>query len=283
MPPTQDGRHATDLCLSQSGLHPGVQRRRRAGRLQFGLPALRHEIRVSAPDDSQAPRPRPQGRPAAAARFTGSGGRGAEAAKPGARRSGPRVRQVARRARRPAPVPLARPVAATTRVAPPPLPPEAGRRAALPPPAAAPAVPMAVPLAPAPPPPRRRWPSRLAVRRAAPRRARRRRGLPGWLTAALIVVPVAAAAWPASSSGPSTWATAFGTRPRRGLPPATSRPRGSSNGATSASTRPARPGNRTRPCKCRCTSIWPIGARSRAAPWRWPSKITRRACRETPS
>ena len=48
-----------------------------------------------------------------------------------------------------------------------------------------------------------------------------------------------------------------------------------SSRAISASTRPARPGSRTRPCRCKCASIWLTGARGRAAPSPWPSKITR--------
>ena len=138
------------------------------------------EFRPQAPAKSLGPKavtPRPPGPPPRVA---------APPAKPVARPAGPAPAKSP--AAPPSPVPLARPVAGTARVAPPPLPPKPAATPPPPPPVASPVVPMALPLA------ESHSASATLVFGSTPdvllKTPRRRRGLPGWLVATLIVVPV---------------------------------------------------------------------------------------------
>ncbi len=148
-----------------------------------------------------APAPVPAAPKAAPQRPPGQTPRvAASPAKPASRPAGPAPARASAHAPPPLPVPIARPVAGAVRVAPPPLPP---KPAAPPPPLAAPVAPMAAPLAGAPAAaPTLAFGSPSDVLLKAPRR---RRGLPGWLTAALIVVPVFGAV-----AGLVLWATYAG-------------------------------------------------------------------------
>ena len=144
-----------------------------------------------------APAPVPAAPKAAPQRPPGQTPRvAASPAKPASRPAGPAPARASAHAPPPLPVPIARPVAGAVRVAPPPLPP---KPAAPPPPLAAPVAPMAAPLAAAP---TLAFGSPSDVLLKAPRR---RRGLPGWLTAAPLVVPVFGAV-----AGLVLWATYAG-------------------------------------------------------------------------